>query len=344
MKRSSGAPGAPRVRVADARPLVALVASAAFVASMAFAPRALAQDKEPAELDPTIGYNYDEIETPRITGTGGAIRASSNSVHALFMNPANLAVSRVYHIAAFAQIWPEAARQSYGAAAVDSVVSNANVAGGLGGTFNLQDQDGIDRRWTDLRFALAYPVSDQFFVGAAGRYMWLSEDGIGPLGDSLPSSGLPKHRIVKNLTFDAGVTLKPIPELSLSLVGDNLTAPSYAFQPLSVGGGAAVAVGDFSVEGDVVGDFITWEETTIRTMGGLEALFADRVSARIGYRYDQGADSHAFCAGIGYIERAFDIDAAFRRVIIGETATVIAFGFTYHLDSTGLTPTPADTF
>jgi hypothetical protein len=343
MMRSSGAPCAPRVRVARAHPFSRLVAIATLAGVVVCAPPAFAQG-EASDLPPEIGYNYNEIETPRVAGTAGAVRAFSNSLHALFINPANMAAARVYHIGAFAQIWPEAGRQSYGAAAVDSVVSGAGVAGGLGGTFNLQDTDGIDRRWIDVRFALAYPVSEQFLIGAGGRYISLSEDGGGPLGRSLASSGLRDQRILKTMSFDMGLTLKPSPEFAISLVGNNLTAPSHSFQPTSFGGGAGVAFGDFSVEADVVADFMTWEEVTLRMMGGFEALFADHVAARIGYRYDEGPDSHALAGGLGYIDRAFDVDVAVRRVVAGEIATAIVFGFTYHLDSTGLTPGPGDTF
>ena len=64
-----------------------------------------------------------------------------------------MSAARVYHLTALAQIWPESRRQSYGAAAVDSVGSSARVAGGIGATYNTQDSDGIDRKWTDVRFA-----------------------------------------------------------------------------------------------------------------------------------------------------------------------------------------------
>jgi opacity protein-like surface antigen len=339
MKRSRGAPGAYRERVAFVRPLVALATCACSVGVVLSASTAFAQS-EGSKLAPEIGYNYNEIETPRIAGTGGAVRAFSNSIHALFVNPANLAAARVYHIGALAQIWPEAGRQSYGAAAVDSVVSNAHVAGGVAGTFNLQDIDGIDRRWTDVRFALAYPISEQFFIGGGGRYISLSENGQGPLGRSLASSGLENQRILKDFTFDAGVTLKPSPQLALSIVGNNLTAPNHSFEPVSVGGGAGVAFGDFSIEGDVVGDFVTWDRTSMRARAGFEALFADHVSARLGYRFDDGAKSHAISGGVGYIDRTFDVDAAVRRTVAGDTATAIVLGFTYHLDSTGITPGP----
>jgi opacity protein-like surface antigen len=330
------------VRATLARPLAVLVSVAAVGSVVTVSRPALAQ--EPSELPPEIGYNYNEIETPRIAGTGGALRAFSNSLHALFINPANMAAARVYHMGAFAQIWPEASRQGYGAAAVDSVVSGAKVAGGVGGTFNLQDTDGINRRWTDVRFALAYPIADQFFIGAGGRYIWLTQEGAGPLGRSLASSGLDDQAILREITFDAGLTLKPTPQLALSIVGNNLTAPSHSYHPVSVGGGAGGAFGDFSLEGDLVADFVTWDETTLRAMAGFEMLFADHVSARVGYRFDEGAESHALSGGVGYIDRTFDVDVAVRRTIAGDAATAIVLGFTYHLDSTGLTPGPGEAF
>jgi opacity protein-like surface antigen len=299
---------------------------------------------DPSKLPPAIGYNYDEIETARSAGTAGALRAASNSLSALFLNPANLAVTQVYHLGAFAQIWPEAKRQSYGAAAVDSVVSSAKVAGGVGATYNFQDTDGIDREWTDIRFALAYPVSKEFFLGLGGRYMWLAENGMGPLGTSLASSGLPKGRIVRGFAFDAGATLKPGDHFAISVVGNNLNNPDTGYQPTSAGGGVALSFGDFGGEADVVADFTTWDRTSMRTMAGLEGLFADHLAVRLGYRYDSGAKSNALAGGVGYLERAFDVDLSVRRTITGDAATAVVFGFSYHLDATGLAPSSSDKF
>jgi hypothetical protein len=309
-----------------------------------FASSAPLAHAEPSELDPTIGYNYQEIETPRIAGMGGALRASSNSTHALFINPANIARSRVYHLTAFAQVWPEASRQSYGVGAVDSIISSSRVAGGVGATWNFQDADGIDRRSTDLRFALAYPLSESFFVGLGGRYLWLNQDGDGPLGPSLAASGLRDSKILRGIGFDAGATLKASDNFSLSIVGNNLNGPDDGLMPTSAGGGLALSFGDFSVEADGVFDFTTYEATEPRFMLGTEALFADHVAARIGYRVDLGVDSHALAAGVGYVNREFDIDVSVRRVVSGEAVTTVVLGFSYHLEATGLTPSPADSF
>jgi hypothetical protein len=303
-----------------------------------------------SDLRPEIGYNYGEIETPRIAAMGGAMRAMSNSLEGLFLNPANMAATRVYHLGALAQIWPEASRQSYGAGVVDSVVSRSHIAGGVGGSWNLQDPDGLERQSTDLRFALAFPFSEQFFVGLGGRYLWLKQDGedrgFGPLAPSAASGGLRDDQIVRGFSFDAGVTLKPSDAFAISLVGANLSNPDNGFQPTSVGGGLGVGTDDFTLEADVVSDFTTWDETTVRAMTGLEVLLGDRFPLRAGYRYDQGQDSHAGSLGAGYIDKSFAAEVAVRRVLSPseDGATAIVFGFKYHLESTGITPDAADSF
>lgn len=313
-----------------------------FACFAVLAPRPAAADQ--SELDPTIGYNYDEIETARTAATGGAQRALSTSIGALFVNPANVARERVYHLGAFAQLWPEAHRQSYGAAAADSVSSGSHLAAAVGATYNFQDPDGIDRRWTDLRVAFAYPFSDQFSFGLGGRYMWLSQNGLGPLGKSPVSNGLAEQQIVRNFSFDAGATFRPTSELSLALVGTNLSNPGHGFFPTTLGGGIGYGGKQVAVEGDVVADFTSWERTRLRAMGGLEVLLADHYSVRGGYRYDQGASSHALSAGIGYIDRMFILDLGLRRTFTGADATAVVLGFTYHLESAGMTPTMGESF
>jgi opacity protein-like surface antigen len=299
---------------------------------------------EPSTLVPEIGYNYGEIETPRATAVGGAQRALSNSLTALFTNPANMIATRIYHVGAFAQFWPEADRWTYGAAAVDSIVSSLNLAGGIGGTWNIQDSDGVDRQYTDLRFGVALPATDALLLGLGGRFLWLSQNGRGPFGASLASGGLRDERIVKHFALDAGVTVKPSEELALSIVGNNLNKPDHGFQPTSVGGGIGYGTDKFALEADVLADFTSWEETTMRAMAGGELLLGDSVPIRAGYRFDQGADSHALSLGVGYIDRSFAFEIAGRRVLAGDIATAITVGFTFHVESTGMTPSPSDTF
>jgi opacity protein-like surface antigen len=299
---------------------------------------------EPSELPPEVGYNYNEIETGRVAAKNGADRALGNSVSALFTNPANMATSRVYHAAALVQIWPEASRQTYGVAAVDSVGSSSRIAGGLGATWTRQDPDGVDRTASDLRFALAYPLSDRLFVGAGGRFMWLTENGQGPLKPSLASSGLSSDRIVKNFAFDLGLTLKAGEGFSFALVGNNLNGADSGFQPLGLGGGIGFATEKFGLEADMVADLATWNETRVRAMLGAEVMLGEHAVARGGYRYDDGAKSHSGSLGFGYIDKSFSADLGVRRVVVGDIATAVVLSFTYHVESTGLTPTPSETW
>jgi hypothetical protein len=325
-------------RCRRALPLLALACSGACIL------QSTVVHADPSKLPPEVGYNYNQIETGRTAAKNDADRALSSSVSALFQNPANMATSRVYHAAALVQIWPEASRQSYGVAAVDSVGSSSRVAGGLGATWTRQDPDGVDRTASDLRFALAYPLSDKLFAGAGGRFLWLSENGAGPLGPSYATGGLNGDKIVKNFAFDLGLTLKPGGGLSLALVGNNLNGADTGFQPLTLGGGIGFVRDRFGIEGDLVSDFVTWDKNRLRAMGALEMMLGDHAVVRGGYRFDQGADSHSASLGLGYIDTTFSADIGARRVLAGDTATAVVLTFTYHVESTGLTPTPSDSW
>lgn len=270
---------------------------------------------------------------------GGALRALSNSTEALFLNPANMAVTRVYHIAGTAQIWPQASRQTYGGAAVDSVVNRQRVSGGLAANWTRQDPDGLGRRAFDFRFALAAPLSDQFLFGAAVRYLSLSESGYPSGADglrpSVAAAGLNDQDIVADLTFDAGLSVKPAEGLSIALVGQNLTDTGTGFLPMLFGGGVGYGNDDFSIEADVVSDFTTYERTTTRVMAGGELLLGDSFPLRAGYTYDEGPDTQSLSGGLGFLSREFSVDATARTAIAGPRSVAFILGFKYHMDAVG---------
>jgi hypothetical protein len=309
---------------------------------------------DPSQLVPEVGYNYGEVETARSAAMGGALRALGNGITALYLNPANMALTRVYHIMALAQIWPEARRQTYGAAAVDSVTNR--VAGGVGGNYGVLDPDGVDRQWTDGRVALAFPLSDRFYAGLTGKYLRLREDGFPRAGFGLPASlasaGLPQNAIIDGVTFDAGITVKPTDGLFIGLVGSNLTNTGNGFVPLTLGGGIGFGTNDITVEGDFAADFTTFtnatgqSRTTTRFMAGLEYLAGDHFPLRLGYRYDQGQHTHAISAGIGYIDPQFSLDFAVRRTVSWNDpygpVTTFVIDLQYFVESTGITRNPGD--
>ena len=86
-------------------------------------------------------------------------------------------------------------------------------------------------------------------------------------------------------------------------------------------------------------DAIVGDDATVRA-----EIEQALVPLRAGYRFDEGAKSHSLSAGLGYIDTAFGAEIAVRRVVSGDPATAIVFGFSYHLDSGGLTQGEGDSF
>jgi hypothetical protein len=306
---------------------------------------------ERSSLVPEVGYNYGEVETARIAAMGGALRALGNGVNGIYQNPANIALTRVYHLEALGQIWPQARRQSYGAGAVDS--ATGRLAAGVAGQYNVLDPDGVDRRWTDVRLALAYPISERLYAGVTGKYLKLRQTGFAPIGFGLPppslaSSGLPESPIVDGITFDAGITAKPTDALFIGVVGSNLTNTSHGFQPMMLGGGAGYGTNDITVEADVVADFTTFtnadgsSRSNVRAMAGFEYLAADHYPLRLGYRYDKNQAAHALSGGVGYIDPQFSVDIAIRQTVTSQDpygpTTTIVIDLQYFVESLTMHP------
>jgi hypothetical protein len=273
----------------------------------------------------------------------GAQQVWGGSTTAVFVNPANLPLYRVYHIEGLATFSPEARRQSYGGAVVDSTTSR--LAGGFGGTWSQVDPDGIRRQWTDLRLTLAYPLSDRFHLGLTGRYLRVNQ-GVarGPFGASYASDGLPNESLVNEFTFDAGAAVAITEQFRVAISGRNLTAPGTSLLPLGVAGGIGWSNQIVTAETNVLVDFTTFGSARARSMTGFEILLADRVPLRAGYRYDAGMKTHALGLGAGYVDKRFSVELGGRRDIVADhPATMIAIGLRFFIDSGGSTGAGPDT-
>ena len=293
---------------------------------------------ERSKISPEVGYDYGDVEDARWAATSGALRAASHGITSIWGNPAGLAHSQVYHIGALAGIWPEAKRQSYGAGMMDS--STSRLAAGVGFVWGLQDPDGLKRESRDLRLALAYPFSPKVSFGLTGRYLYLKQNGNGPLGPSLASGGLQGKPLLESFSFDAGLRVAPSDNFILGLHGANLSNPGNGFQPTSVGGGIGYGSRSFFIEADALADFTTWQKTTPRAMAGAEFLVGDNFPLRAGYVYDGGAVSHAVSGGVGYIDQSFSVELGVRRSVSGDGYTLFAITLQFFVESTGITRAP----
>lgn len=303
---------------------------------------------DPSPLDPNVIYNYGENETPRSAAMGGALRAMGAGTTATFLNPAALPEVRLYHIQALAQVTPETGRQVYGGTIVDSVTSR------LAGSFSIlggfMDPSGIDRSFLDMRLALAFPISDRFILGLGGRYLKVTQSGLGPFGLSQVSGGLidasaereagqPPSRVamMNTVTWDAGIVVRPTDSLFIAAVGQNLTWTKSALMPLTVGGGIGYGGEAFSIEADGIADITSWGKPTARVGLGAEYVIASVVPVRAGYKFDQGAKLHTLSLGTGYVGPVFSAEATVKRTLSNPGETMMIFSLAYHLDSSGLT-------
>jgi hypothetical protein len=285
---------------------------------------------------PEQAYDLGEMPSARAVGMGGALAALGVSTTALALNPANMSLARVYHIDAFGAFSPEANRQTYGGAAVDSVLNSSHVAGGLAGMWSQFDPDGIHRTWTDFRLGASLPLGDYFSLGATGRWLRVQQAvAAGPFGSSAASDGTSGGPVFNGLTFDVGAT-GSLGGFRLGVVGHNLTNPGTALAPTTGTVGFGYSNDSFSLEADGLLDFTTWKKTEGRLMFGGEIFVADHYALRAGWRYDAGTNIQSPSVGIGYIDPHWSVELGIRRDLLashGETFGVLALRYFY--DPTG---------
>jgi hypothetical protein len=306
-----------------------LAATTAFVLAI-FAVRTSRAD--PSTTSPQQGYDLGEIWMPRGVALADAQVALGTSTAALYNNPGSMPFARTYHFEALASVSPEARRQSYGGAVVDSF---GRFSGGFGGTWTSQDPDGINRQWVDLRWASAIGIGDKLGIGAGGRFLRVTQDvGKGPLGPSAVSDGTPKGPVFNVPTFDIGMTFAPIPQIRIGAVGKNLTNAQNALVPVTFASGVGIILGIFSAEADVLVDFNTWSaRAAARISTGAEVFLFDRVPVRLGYRFDQGQRTHALGWGLGWVDKKFSVELSARRDIVADAPMmVIVLGLRYFYD------------
>ncbi|HVJ90457.1 MAG TPA: hypothetical protein VM580_11695, partial [Labilithrix sp.] len=183
----------------------------------------------------------------------------------------------------------------------------------------------------------AYQLGDRVHLGLTGRYLRVNQGTKrGPFGASFASDGTPSDPIVNEFTFDAGAAIAITQRFRFALSGRNLTAPGHSLAPIGVAGGFGWSNKTFSVEADSLVDFTTFNEARVRAMLGGEALLADRVPLRAGYRYDAGMKTHAIGAGAGYVDRRFSIEVGVRRDIVADhPSTMIAVALRFFIDTGG---------
>jgi hypothetical protein len=252
---------------------------------------------------------------------GGALRAAALSTPALYMNPAAMALGRLYHLEAAYQYDGAVQGHLANAAVVDST---NKVAGGLGATYAVSDPDHADRTAYDLRLGMAVPIAQGFSLGGTLKYLHLDQAGTPALGAPAAASD---DALLDDFTFDAGALLKLGQVLSLGVAGYNLTNLGTPEAPLEVGFGAAFSLGEVAViDGDAVLDLSTHQKVVARYALGGEYFAANRYPIRLGYSIDPREGLQFLSGGLGYVDQRFSAELGLRQQIVGGSDTTVAFG------------------
>lgn len=268
-----------------------------------------------AAQEATVPPPGEEFETTRgmAMGPGGA-RASAASTSALQYNPANLALSRVYHIEAFAGYRPQTTRFEFGAALVDSF--SAPVAMGVSYRYILGNGQ-YGHGGMEGRVALAMALGDAFSVGVAGRYVSFWREGPRPEGDN-------RGAYAEGITMDASIRVTPLPGFHIAAIGQSLLDLGSPLVPRLVGGSASYTIDNtFTIAVDGLADLSTFynADNSLRPEAlfsvGAE-LFTGEIPIRAGYGFDTGRSIHSITLGVGYVRPEFGIEVSYRQQIVGE--------------------------
>lgn len=253
---------------------------------------------------------------------GGALRAAAISTPSLYVNPAALALGRLYHLEAAYQYDGAVQGHLANAAVVDST---NKVAGGLGATYAVSDPDHADRTAYDLRLGMAVPIAQGFSIGGTLKYLHLDQAGTPALGGATAADN--DDPLLDDFTFDAGALLKLGEVISLGAAGYNLTNLGTPEAPLEVGFGAALSLGEVAVvDADVILDLSTYDRAVARYGIGGEYFAANRYPIRLGYAIDPRESRQFLSGGVGYVDQRFSAELGLRQQIVGGDDTTVAFG------------------
>ncbi|HLV61007.1 MAG TPA: hypothetical protein VKY51_06340 [Fredinandcohnia sp.] len=255
-----------------------------------------------ASASPALGFappQMGDLFGTRSLGMGNAFRAVGTSNEALYFNPAGVVVTRRYQVDGHYGFSPGDRMTLWNASIVDS--KTANVGVGIGYS-HLSGMGGpLETSGSLVHFGLGVPLSSRVAMGVNFKY----------LGFSRPED-------TNSVTADAGLIVRPLPILSLGVVGYNLIDVASDLAPMRVGGG--ISVGNDTLlrlsfdavfaleEGDPLG-------TTYHA--GAEYFFDGVLPIRIGAERREGEDRNFLTAGIGLVSPMAALEAGFAQGVGG---------------------------
>jgi hypothetical protein len=223
----------------------------------------------------TAGTASAQGELPNLStrsiGMGGTLRGAATGTTALALNPSGISLSRSYVVEGGYQFLrgPDG---HVGSIAIADSTSGFNIGGGLYYTYATASPSGLgDRSRHEAGAALSFPFGEKVVIGGTLRYLRIKRE----------MEVLLKPKTT-GLTFDAGLTVRPVSFISIGLVGRGLRDMEDPQAPLTLGGGIvltplpqlAVAVDAYNVQ--------VAPASYLVFAGGAEYTVASMLSVRLG--------------------------------------------------------------
>ena len=228
------------------------------------------------------------------------------------LNPSGISLFRAYSVEGSYQYGRAANSHDARISAVDST-SAFNLGGALYYSFHRDSPgDGLSQTGHLVGGSLSFPILDKIFLGGSAKYVHFADVA---------------GAIHSGFTFDAGLTIRPIPLLSFGAVGYNLLDRDTPWAPRAVGGGIAIVpitsllfVFDSVLEKVYDGS----RDSAMYYMGGGELSFSSAAAFRVGGGYDGLSKCGYISAGISAISVDVGaLDVGLRQDISGENKSTI---------------------
>jgi hypothetical protein len=252
---------------------------------------------------------FEDFEGTRALAMGGATRAWALGDSALLVNPSGMSLAKIYNAEASYGYGSRLSEQFLHASIVDST-SATGLGGGIYYTYRFDKPAGLAGHAHEVGAALSLPIGELVSLGATLK--WFRFEG----ADDHPTAPTTPPSFSTGFTFDAGTTVRPIPTLSLALVGTNLVDRHHGDAPQMISyGGAFLPAPELVFALDGVTTFTRDDYTGARgtgVRGGLEATIAQRVAVRAGGGTDPVLGVGYLAAGASLVSELGAVDVGLR--------------------------------
>ena len=273
--------------------------------------------------EPAVVPSQDTLETTYGLAMGAGVRAGAIGPSALAYNTSNMAAVSTYQIEIFSQVIPGSKSDggtywNIGSSVTDSTTSE-KIAMGTSFRYVFDGENREYKGW-DWRSGIGVQVIPQLGIGIGFR--WASMKSL------TTASGQRRGPTFDGVTLDASMTITPIPWLKLAGLGYNLVKTNSPLAPQMAGGSAALTpIESFTVGGDILFDFTTFEKNKLIAGAGVSYVAGELVPLRIGYRRDSGRNLNQITAGAGFNKGKVGAEVALRQDIGGRKDTDLLFMF-----------------